>query len=721
MLHPRIRALLFVASLWLWPAQGHAEPPPHWAFQAPRAVEPPAVRNSHWVRSPIDAFILDRLEAAGLAPAPAADKATLLRRVTYDLTGLPPTLEELQRFLADEQPGAEENVVDRLLASPHYGERWAQHWLDLVAYAESDGYEHNSDRPYAWRYRDYVVRSLNDDKPYDRFVTEQLAGDELAQGRDPREAADLWIATGFNRCRPVHLPGGNFDKDVVRQEVLTEMTNGVSSALLGLTIGCARCHDHKFDPITQADYYSLQAFFAAAQFRDVDLSTKAEREAFETQKKQIERQLDPLKAQLKTLEAPYYQRLRQAKRALLEPPFREALDIDKSKRTAEQKKRAEQAEILLKVTWDELVDALTPEDRQQRAQWRKTLHDLEARLPQLNKAWAISNVGDAPPVHILKRGDVTRKGAVVQPAFPRVLTALVADEATNQHSRLDLAHWLTRADHPLTARVMVNRLWQHHFGRGIVGTPNDFGFRGQAPTHPELLDWLARDFVKQGWSLKQMHRLMVLSNTYRQTSRLPNDSATRKSDPDNRLFSRMNRRRLEGEAIRDFVLAASGRLNREVGGPSVRVPLEAAVYELIFTEGEPDDLWPITPDPRAHCRRSLYLFAKRNVRLPLMEAFDQPDSLTSCPVRPVSTFAPQALIMLNGPFMQECSSDFARRLRRERPDDPQAQVELAYRLALGRPPKEAERQLIADFFASKGNLEDFCLALLNSNDFLYVN
>ncbi|HEV8060713.1 MAG TPA: DUF1553 domain-containing protein, partial [Gemmataceae bacterium] len=281
--------------------------------------------------------------------------------------------------------------------------------------------------------------------------------------------------------------------------------------------------------------------------------------------------------------------------------------------------------------------------------------------------------------------------------------------------------WLTRGDHPLTARVMVNRLWQHHFGRGIVGTPNDFGFRGQAPTHPELLDWLATEFVKHGWSLKHMHRLMVLSNTYRQASRLPSDSKTLKSDPENRLFAMMKRRRLEGEAIRDFVLSASGKLNFEVGGPMVRVPLESAVYELIFTEGEPDDLWPITSDPRSHCRRSLYLFAKRNVRLPLLEAFDQPDTLTSCPVRAVSTFAPQALIMLNGPFMQEYSAVFAKRLQREQPNDPKAQVELAYRIALGRPPKETERKLIADFLASKGSLEDFCLALLNSNEFIYVN
>ncbi len=343
----------------------------------------------------------------------------------------------------------------------------------------------------------------------------------------------------------------------------------------------------------------------------------------------------------------------------------------------------------------------------------------QAPLPP-SKAWAIGNEGDPPPTHILKRGEATRKGAEVQPAFLKILSPDAVDTKTRM-TRLDLARWLTKPDHRLTARVMVNRLWQHHFGRGIVATPNDFGLRGQAPTHHELLDWLAMEFVKKDWSIKHMHRLMVLSNTYQQTSRLPSDSKSRRADPDNRLFRSMTRQRLEGEAIRDFVLAVSGKINLAVGGPSVRVPLEPAVYELIFTEGEPDDLWQTTRDPRSHCRRSLYLFSKRNVRLPLLEAFDQPDTLTSCPVRSVSTFAPQALIMLNGPFMQEYSKEFAKRLQGERPNDTKAQVELAYRLALGRPPRDAERKLSADFFTDKGSLDDFCLALLNSNDFVYVN
>ncbi len=358
-----ICSLLVVALVWMPAAPARGDDVPHWAFQKPGAGDPPAVRRSNWVCTPIDAFIVAKLEAAGLEPAPVADKATLLRRVTFDLIGLPPTPEELQRFLTDDKPDAYERVVERLLASPHYGERWAQHWLDVVRYAESDGYETNGDRPHAWRYRDYVVRSLNDDKPYDRFLTEQLAGDELAQGKDPKEAADLWIATGFNRCGPVHMVSGNVDKEVARQEVLTEMTNGIGAAVLGVTMGCARCHDHKFDPIRQDDYYSLQAFFAATKFRDVDLATKAEREAYDARQKEIGQQIAPLEAKLKALEEPYRKRLREAKRAQLEQLFRDALDVEKSKRNAEQKKLAGQAETLIKVAWDEIVAALSAEDR----------------------------------------------------------------------------------------------------------------------------------------------------------------------------------------------------------------------------------------------------------------------------------------------------------------------------------------------------------------------
>jgi hypothetical protein len=757
-----MRPCLLLAALALPPVAAAAEPAPrpHWAFQPPTRPDLPTVRGREWVRTPVDVFILARLERAGRRPAPPADRLMLLRRVTFDLTGLPPTPEEQEAFLRDGSPGAYERVVERLLASPHYGERWAQHWLDVARYAETNGYEGDAERPQAWRYRDYVVRALNDDKPYDRFVTEQLAGDLLARTADgPARKAELLVAAGFNRCGPVHQVGGNVDPAVLRQEVLTEMTSAVGAAFLGLTVGCARCHDHKSDPIPQADYYRLQAFFSAAKPREVDLATPAERADFERRAKELNAALAPLRRELSALEAPYKERLREAKKAKLEPAYREALAAEPKKRTPEQKRLAADAEVLLKVTWDEVVAALSPADRDRRAALRRRIHELEAHKPAAPaQAWTLADGGGPLGAHVLKRGNPHNEGARVGPDVPRALRRAAKDTAGAPRDRVELARWLTRPDHPLTARVIVNRLWQHHFGRGLVRTPNDFGARGEPPTHPELLDWLAAELVRGGWSLKHLHRLMVLSNTYRQSSRngewgmgngessAPAPANARPSssiphspfrtphsvDPDNRLLSRMNRRRLGGEALRDNALAVSGELDRRLGGPMVRVPLEPEVYELIFTEGEPDGLWPVTPDARAHARRSLYLFNKRNVRLPLLEAFDQPDTLTSCPVRPVSTYAPQALILLNGPFMQGRAKAFAARLACAAGPAAAERVGRAYRLALGRPPKPAELRLALDFLAGQAKLlrgrpdaeaaalTDFCLALLNCNEFLYV-
>jgi hypothetical protein len=716
----------------------------HWSFRNPVRPAVPAVHEPSWVRTPVDAFVLARLEKAGLRPAPEADRATLLRRVALDLTGLPPTPQEVDDFLHDPAPDAYERVVERLLASPHHGERWAQHWLDVVRYAESNGYEADGERPHAWRYRDYVVRSFNDDLPFDRFLTEQLAGDVLAHGQDPRRYADEWVATGFNRCGPVHVVGGNTDPEVNRQEVLTEMTNAVGAACLGLTLGCARCHDHKFDPVSQRDYYRLQAFFAAAQPKEIDIATPEERADHDRRAREINAHLAPLRKQAAAIEAPHQARLVAAKKAQLEPKYREALATPAKERTPEQAKLAADAEPLIKVAWDELVADLTPAERERRAALRAQIHELEAQLPPpAPQAWAVEDGQAAPETHVLKRGDPKKKAERVGPGFPRVLVPEGADNAPQ--NRLDLARWLTAPDHPLTARVLVNRLWQHHFGRGLVATPNDFGRRGLPPSHPELLDWLACEFRERGWSIKHLHRLLVLSSTYRQDSRPPDSADARRADPDNRLLWHANRQRLEGEALRDCVLAVSGTLNRTLGGPMVRVPLEPAVYELIFTEGERDGLWHVTPDVRQHTRRSLYLFAKRNVRLPLFEAFDQPDTLTSCPVRPVSTFAPQALILLNGPLLQRQSRAFAARLLRECGPDPARQVERAYVLALVRPPHPGEAATGRRFLADQADwlrarhqagpatdlpegidpyaaaaLADFCLALLNRNEFVYV-
>jgi hypothetical protein len=731
----------------------------HWSFKPPIRPKLPPLQDTAWVATPVDAFIRARLDAASLKPAAAADRATLLRRVTFDLTGLPPTLQELDDFLKDKRPDAYARVVDRLLASPHYGECWAQHWLDVVRYAESNGYESDGDRPHAWRYRDYVVRSFNDDKPYDRFLTEQLAGDLLAgalnsDGEAPtKEQAELLIAAGFNRCGAIHLTSGNVDPAETRRELVTEMTTTVGTTFLGLTMHCARCHDHKFDPLSQADYYRLQAFFTGAVPRETDLSTPAQRAEYTQQVKVLDEQIAPLKKQLADLEAPYQKRIVQEKTAKLEAPYREALAVEPKKRRPEQAKLAAEAQPLIKVVWDDLLAALTPADRDRRGEWRQQLHALEAKKPDPPaQAWTIHDSGAKPATNLLKGGDLKRKGPLLYSDYPRVLVDAAAPNGKAEvegHDRLELAKWLTRADHPLTARVIVNRLWQHHFGRGLVATPNDFGRRGEKPTHPELLDWLACELVDKGWSLKHIHRLIVLSNTYQQDSRAVSAEA-KKVDPDNKLLSHMNRHRLSAEALRDATLAVAGTFNPEIGGPRIRVPLEPEVYDLIFTEAEPDNLWPVTLDPRQHTRRSLYLYAKRNVRLPLLEAFDQPDTLNSCPVRPVSTFAPQALILLNGPFMQEQSKALAVRVLKEGGKDREKQLERAYRLALGRPPREVERKMALEFLdgqtelvrerllarlpvgvpaatpadvdpAYAAALADFCLALLNRNEFLYVN
>jgi hypothetical protein len=741
----------------------------HWAFQPPRRPQVPTVNQASWIRTPVDSFILARLEAAKLSPSPAAERLALLRRVHRDLVGLLPSPEEQDAFIADSSPRAYEKVVDRLLTSPHYGERWAQHWLDAVRFAESNGYEADSDRPHAWRYRDYVVRALNADKPYDQFLTEQIAGDQLASRKDARTNAELWVASGLHRCGPIHLVSGNIDPELTRQEMMTEYVQGIGSAVLGLTLSCARCHDHKFDPVSQADYYRLEAFFAAAKFKEVEFASAVEKSQHKSRVDALAEKTKPLKAQIEAIDGPIRHRLREVKKSKLEPANKQALDADPKKRSKEQKQLAMDAEVLTRVTWDEIYGALTPAERSKREGLRAQQHALDAQMPPPPAAaWTVADDGFPPPTHLLRRGEVKRKGPTVEPAFPRVVTAesgkpstaidaskylaLLAGPLTPvlnpvtapRLQRTDLAKWITQSDHPLTARVFMNRVWQHHFGHGLVNTPNDFGLRGEKPTHPELLDYLATEFVASGWRLKPMHRTIVLSNTYQQSSRKPPGAA----DPDNRLLGRMNRRRLDGEALRDAMLTAARSLNPQVGGPSVRVPLEPEIYDLIFTEGEPDGLWPVTPDTTQHARRSLYLFAKRNVRLPMLEAFDQPPRIVPCSDRGVSTFAPQALILMNGPFAQEQSRSMAASLVRECGSDVERQVTHAFRRTFGRSPAAAEMLVARTFLRDQADaaadrlrarlpagvpddlpagadvphavaLADFCLALFNANEFVY--
>jgi hypothetical protein len=685
-----------------------------WAFQKPVRPEPPAVADA-WVRSPIDAFLLAAMREKGLSPSRPASRAKLIRRVTLDLTGLPPTPGEVDLFVRDSSADAYEKLVDRLMVSKAYGERWALRWLDVARYADTNGFEADGLRKDAWRYRDYVVRAIEAGKPFDRFVREQIAGDELFPGD-----TDALIATGFLRAGPRHVVGGMQDEEMNRQEVLTEMTQAIGSVFLGLTVHCARCHNHKFDPVPQADYYRLQAVFAATDLKDQPIASEAAKKVYEAELAAYKARLKPAQDQIAAIEKPYRDRLRAEKMAQLEPQFRQVLDVPKDKRDEAQKRLAKEAEGQLKIYWDEVVALLTPAERERRAGLRRQLHEIEYTEPEPPAAaFGVTNMDTAPATHILKVGDYRHKLGEVTPGFPRVVTGIdAASPEGPARRRAALADWLTSPDHPLVARVMVNRIWQFRMGTGLVKTPNDFGTLGARPSNPKLLDWLAAEFVSRGWSVKTIDRMIVLSSAYRQDT--ADDAAKSKIDAENKYYWRMNRRRLEGEAIRDQMLAVSGMLNPRAGGRPIRIPIEPEVYDQIFTEGEPDNLWPVDRDPSQHNRRSIYLLNKRQVRLPFLTNFDQPDAMSSCAMRPVSTHALQALSLMNSDFAQQQAQALAARLERECGGDGDCRVRRAYKLTLGRAPAAAESSMAREFFSGRGKLEDFTLALLNRNEFVYI-
>jgi hypothetical protein len=620
----------------------------HWAYQPRAIVKPPA-----GAANPIDAFIQDRLRKEGLTPSPPASKLQLLRRVTFDLTGLPPTVDEMDAFLKDTSPQAYARVVDRLLASPHYGERWGQHWLDVVRFAETDGFEYDTHRLDAWRYRDYVIRSFQADKPFNQFVREQLAGDEI----DPSNP-ELCIASGFNRLGPLRKNAGNQEVASSRNEVLTEMTNIVGQAFLGVTLGCARCHDHKFDAIRQKDYYRIQAYFSAVHDRDVPIAPEGEQKAWQERKDAVDAEIKALKEQLKS--AP-----------------------------GDGKERLEQF-----------------------------LKDAEAKMPAPLPALfsVVNDPSKASPVRLLNRGDYNHPHGDLLGRRPLgVLLDEGAPElpATVTNPRTQLAEWLTQPAHPLTARVLANRIWHYHFGRGLVATPNDFGRMGQRPSHPELLDFLAQQLVDSGWRWKPLHRLILLSETYQQSS--ANNPAAFEKDPENKLLWRFSRRRLEAEEIRDALLAASGQLNRQMGGPSIMVPVDQSLIDLMYKPSQ----WQVHAEAAQHNRRSVYLIAKRNLRLPLFEVFDAPDLQLSCPRREQSTHAPQALELLNGDTSNRLAKALAARLPEYAGTERHRQIEYAWRTVVGRPPTADERRLSAAFLAQQP-VSEFTLALFNLNAFLYV-
>ena len=681
----------------------------HWAFQPISRVAPPEVKNEFAVLNSIDRFILAALETNQLTLAPRATREQLIRRVTFDLIGLPPTPKEIDDFVQDTSPTAYEKLIDRLLASPHYGERWGRHWLDLARFAESDGFEHDAIRPHSWRYRDYVIKSFNADKPYDRFVREQIAGDELF----PKEP-DALIATGFNLLGPDMVDSA--DQIQRRLNTLNDMTDTTSLVFLGQTLGCARCHNHKMEPFSQRDYYQFQAFFAPAKFqRDLVVSTDTENAAQKAELAKYNARTKSQQEEIERIEAPHRERLHAEKLAKLSPEAQQAHNTPKEKRTVEMENQIQETADLLKITDAELVKGMSTQEKNRRAELVYALKRI-AKPAGLPLAMALQNSNGVPAkTFVLGRGDYNDPRDEVKPTFPEILNTSTNGAAKNVASearRTALANWIASPENPLTARVMVNRIWQHHFGRGIVPMPSEFGTRAEPPTHPELLDWLAREFIAHGWSIKQMHKLIMLSATYQQSSQASAEALSR--DPENKWLSHQNRLRLEGEVIRDSLLAISGQLNPKVGGPSVFPPIPADITRTSKN-------WTTSTNTQEYSRRSLYVFARRNLRFPFLEVFDAPDSNLSCAARGHSTTAPQSLTLLNSDEIMLAAKATAARVSKESGTAEQ-QVALAYRLTLGREPTAKERELTNGFLAtSHGGMEELCRALFNLNSFVYVD
>ncbi len=730
---------------------------------------PSATPDTAWVRNPVDAFVLAGLDAESLEPAPPADKATLVRRVYLDLTGLPPSPAEVAAFVADDSSAAYHRLVERLLASPHYGERWGRHWLDLARYAESTGFEQDVTRPNAWRYRDYVIDAFNADVPYDRFVQEQVAGDELWP-----DIPAARIATAFNR-NYAEEPNQK-DLLLARQETLHDITGVVASTFLGLTFSCAQCHDHKFDPITQRDYYRLQAFFASVNHDDSFPIVPA------TEYDEYERRLAIWEEKTAAIWQEMYDMLEPQRKFTLKqllhryPDFViEAIETPADRRDPNQEWMASLLERKVCGTCPfEPKPYMDPRFRTRARKLKEAekqrFEELEAELAKfehlkpddVERGTGIFDVSPNPPAtHVLGGGLYTNPGEEVQPGFlsilePEPASITPSPDGRSTGRRAALAKWLTDPANPLVARVMVNRIWHHHFGRGIVATPSDFGVMGERPTHPELLDWLAAEFVDNGWSVKHLHRVILRSSTYRQAAKplgeaTPvagragvSESATERAwnvDSSNKLLWKFPARRLEGEVLRDAALSVAGLLNPRVGGPSVFPPLPEGVPN-------PTGGWSETRSAADHRRRSVYIFIRRNTPYPMLATFDFPDTHESCARRNRTTTAPQALALLNGQEPAEWARALAGRVLSIAGANPIKQVGVAYSLAYARVPDPREKDLALTFLERQARivsdrpegtepasvpeslppgvsaehaaaLVDYCLMLLNSNEFVY--
>jgi mono/diheme cytochrome c family protein len=673
-----------------------------WSFRPVQEAEPPAVNDQAWIKTEVDRFVLSKLEAAGIKPAPPAAREVLIRRAYYDLIGLPPTLEQVQQFVKDPDPKAYENLIDTLLESPHYGEKWGRHWLDLVRYAESNSFERDGTKPFVWRYRDYVIRAFNQDKPYDQFLTEQLAGDEL-----PEVTAETLAATGYYRL-------GQWDDEPAdrlqaRYDELDDILGTTAQTMLGLTVNCARCHDHKIDPIPQSDYYQMLAFFhnvrgygeaPVRKFGSPDSQAAAEAH---------QKRIAELTEQMRAIE--------DLAKADFIPVEHEEFRYEFQRIPLLQKRVGK---VLSAEQFDQYV-ALFKE--------RKQLEQNPVAGEQ--EILCVKERGqEIPKTFVLARGNPHVQSKPVDPGFLSVLSLPappVETPAGGETSglRTAFAKWLTNPENPLTSRVMVNRIWQYHFGRGIVRTSSDFGYQGSPPTHPELLEWLAGEFVQRDWSIKEMHRLMMLSNAY-QMAYVANPELEQR-DPQNDLMWRFDLRRLTSEEIRDSILFATGNLNLgQLYGPSI-YPLMPA--EVLAGQSIPGNGWETSKGDDQY-RRSIYVHVKRSLKLPVLANYDSADSDFSCPVRFVTTQPTQALSMLNSEFSLEQAEKLAELVRTARPEDLAGQVELALSRVTQRPVraeevargvKLIERWIAQEQVEPRMALRNFCLLALNLNEFVYLD
>lgn len=738
----------------------------HWAFQPIQKAKLPDVarlaeENKSATLNPVDAFVARKLQAKGLWFSEEADRLTLIRRAAFDLTGLPPAPEDVKTYLSDKSPDAYEKMVDRLLASPHYGERWARHWLDVAGYADSEGYDDKDViRPDAWHYRDYVIRALNADKPWDQFIQEQLAGDELVKAthataqklvdQDPA-VCDKLTATGFLRLAPDGTGSGPMDPALAQNQVITETVKIMSSSLLGMTVGCAECHHHRFDPIPQEDFYRLRAVIAPVYDADKWRKPASRRAALMSQAEKAK--VAELSAQVKKLDEQHNQIKADVTKLISERVLKEVPNADRERAktaydTAVKERTAEQSEFLKKKY--PMLDLLVPgrlhlflaryKDGKELA---KRYEDVKAEADEIRKQIpqpeyirvATEDTQHLPETFVFYRGDISSPES--EKITPGGLT-VVGSKAENTFPindpalptsgrRLAYARYLTSGQHPLVARVLMNRFWMHHFGQAIVDSTGDFGSRAATPTHPDLLDWLAADFMEHGWELKRIHRLIMTSRTYRQTSASHSEKAMA-VDADNRLLWRMNLRRLEAESIRDAILAVSGELNRgQFGAP---VPVSLADSGII-TVGS----GKISPD-RRELKRSIYIQVRRTQPVTMLNAFDAPSMEPNCEQRVSSTVATQSLALLNSEFMREQSVAFAKRVlaTAEKPADAAKLVQTAWKLALSNEPSSAELQALEKHFelqlteyqAKKVKdprqeaLTSLCHVLFGTNQFLYV-